>query len=135
MSRYEIIAGMMEDPLNLACVMREMLRIERKNNGLKILPPPIKHSEVRYLYPTFREFLRMKRFSSVQDPETLDCLAEVFSTGDSIWYFSLPDGSEVGPFDSFKSAKQNGEQIFADSGYKILYKSPWEDKDCTMFPL
>lgn len=135
MSRYGIIAGMLEDPQNLACVMREMLRIERKCKGLKLLPPPIKHSEIRYLYPTFREFLKMKKFSTVKDPETLDCLGEIFSTGDSIWYFSFPDGTEIGPFDSLKAAKSSGEQLLQESGYLILDKPPWEDEDCANYPL
>jgi|13_taG_2_1085334.scaffolds.fasta_scaffold03871_7 hypothetical protein len=136
MSRYETIAGMLEDPLNLACVMREILRREKKSGGsIKILPPPIKHSESRLFYPTFREFLRIKRFSSVSDPESLDILVEVFSTGESIWYFSLSDGSEVGPFGSCSSAQKEVERMFINSGYLFLEKPPWQDKDCSSFPL
>lgn len=135
MSRYEIIAGMLEDPVNLACVLREIHRREKKAGGtIKLLPPPIKHSDARFLYPTFREYLRIKKVSSVSNPETLDCLGEIFSTGDSIWYFSLPDGSEVGPFDSFAKAKDNLELLFSHSGYFILDKVPWEDSDCTSYP-
>ena len=136
MSRYENIAGMLEDPRNLACVLREIYRREKKNGGsLKIMPPPIKHTETRFLYPTFREFLRMKKFSQVRDPETIDILAEVFSTGDSVWYFSLADGSEIGPVDSYKSAKKNGETLFLQNGYIILEQPPWEDEDCKQFPV
>lgn len=135
MSRYEIIAGMLEDPVNLACVLREIHRREKKSGGtIKLLPPPIKHSDARFLYPTFREYLRIKKVSSVSNPETLDCLGEIFSTGDSIWYFSLPDGSEVGPFDSFPKAKDNLELLFSNSGYFILDKVPWEDSDCASYP-
>lgn len=134
MSRYEIIAGMMEDPLNLACVMREMLRIERKTGGLKLVPPPITvHNRV--FYPTFREFLRMKKSTNTLNPETLDYMAEIFSTGDGIYYISLPDGSEIGPFDSLKRCHKEVRSLLEPNGFKFLDKPPWEDQDCSRFPL
>lgn len=135
MSRYENIAGMLEDIKNLACVLREVSRIEKMMGGLKILPPPIRHSESRYIYPTFKEFLRIKRFSNISNPESLDYLSEIFSTGDSVWYFTVPDGSEVGPFGSSSEAEKQLKEIMANEGYRFLDAVPWTDKDCAMFPL
>lgn len=136
MSRYEIISGMMEDPVNLACVMREILRIEKRSGGvIKILPPPIEVSDNRFLYPSFREFLRMKKVSNKMNPESLDYLADIFTTGNGIWYICLSDGSEIGPFDNLKKAKDEVTRLFTNSGFRCLERSPWDEEDSKNYPL
>ncbi len=134
MSRYQIIVGMLEDPLNLACVLREIMRLQL-NAEIKILPPPIVTSSGRHIYPTFREFLRIKKFSTVKNFEHIDYLIDVFSTGDGIWYIAQQDGTEIGPFDSLNKAKGETVRLMQEEGYVVLEKCPWDDSDSLKYPI
>ena len=134
MSRYAIIVGMLEDPLNLACAMRELMRLEREKGGLKLVPPPISISG-RVFYPTFRDFLKIKKVSESLNPESIDFLAEIFSTGDGVWYITIPDGSEIGPFDSLKRCHVEVRNLLEPEGFIFLDKNPWGDKDTSSYPL
>ena len=134
MSRYQIIVGMLEDPLNLACVLREIMRLQM-NAEIKILPPPIVTTNGRHIYPTFRGFLRIKKFSTVKNFESIDYLIDIFSTGDGIWYIAQQDATEIGPFDSLIKAKEEMVRLMTEEGYTVLEKCPWDDKDSFSYPI
>lgn len=130
-SRYKIIVGVLDDPLNLACVLRELRRRE-KVSSIKILPPSINVGE-KVMFPTFREYLRMKRIQPT-NPYEIDYEAELFETNEG-WFITMSDGNEVGPFDSLKQAKSEVCSIYSTMGYVILSKDPWDDEDTSTFPL
>jgi len=134
MSRYAIIVGMLEDPLNLACAMRELIRRERQKGGIKLVPPPISILG-RVFYLTFRDFLKLKYLSESLNPDSFDFLAEIFSTGDGVWYITISDGSEIGPFDSLKSCHVEVRNLLEPDGFIFLDKNPWEDKDISSYPI
>ena len=125
---------MLEDPLNLACVMRELRRRERVGT-IKILPPPLGLREGRWIYPTFREYLRMKIADQIKNPEQVDYEAEVFPAESDNYYILFRDGNEVGPFDSLRSAEKELHNLFKSFGNVVLLEPPWDSEDTSTYLL
>lgn len=131
-NRYTTIATMLSDPYNLACVLREVARLE-KLKETRIVPPPLYFNDGdRVVFPTFREFLRMKTIT-YDNPEQLDYILEIFYVGNNEWFLSTQDNNEIGPFTSRTDAINEAYRLLGD--FKILERNPWTDDDLKDFPL
>jgi len=130
--RYTTIATMLKDTNNLACVLRELSRLE-KLNQVKIVPPPLFFDDGnKVIFPTFREYLRMKTLTCT-NPQEIDYLMEIYFVGNDCWFICAPDGTEIGPFDSRKKCIKEVYTLLHD--YKVLEQHPWSEEDLKKFVL
>lgn len=113
--RYRLVAAMLEDPLNLVCVFRELKR-RRLPKG--------------YLTPAVLSKSGVWGFAEVQKcyaeyPVEEDLLYALLNDGKGYFVIS-PDESEVGPFDTFDQAVAQAVAIAEAEGYVVLTEIPWK---------
>lgn len=120
---------MLDDPLNLACAMRELQR----RSSVKIAGPVIPRGTDSLVYPTFRELLRRGIPTKYPTGAEVDSAAEIFYDGE-IWFISIQD-NEAGPYDSKARAIEETETLLRNDGWLVIEKHPWEDDDAESFPM
>lgn len=122
--RYQAILAMMDDPMNMACVLRELQR----RGEPKIVPPPLKR-ELGKWYPSLDWSMRnpQRWVNSIELSETP--FAQVFLTN-SGWRASItaPD-LEMGPYNTEDIATKELENFLKGEGYLLLTRSPWSEED------
>lgn len=126
--RYMTLVGILDDPLNMAILEREIRRRRARDSkwGQMLLPPPI-FIEGRLVYPTMRGYQK--------DPSSdEDCVLEITPV-DQDWYIFLDTGEEIGPLDSLGKAKQQAEMMLHYRGYQILPEAPWTKTEASRFPI
>lgn len=127
-SRYRAIVAMMDDPLNRACIDRELIR--RGKASQYLCPPVPKVGTDGCSFPTFRYVCR---FGWPAPRDTIDDQdAEVFTDG-SKWFATLTwEGDvEIGPFDTKAQGVAEVQKFFATQGFVVLSSVPWEQEDST----
>lgn len=126
--RYRAIVAMMDDPLNRACIDRELIR--RGKAAQYLCPPVPKVGTDGCSFPTFRYVCRFGWPAPRDTIEDQD--AEVFTDG-SQWFATLIwDGdTEIGPFDAKTQAISEVQKFFRDQGFTILTWIPWDQEDTT----
>lgn len=130
--RYTTIATMLKDPSNLACILRELARLE-KLKQTKIVPPPLFFDEGnKVIFPTFREYLRMKTLTCT-NPQEIDYLMEIYYVGNDSWFICTPEGTEIGPFESRTKCIKEVYILLED--YLKLEEHPWTEEDLKKFVL
>ena len=124
-SRYSTVVAMMDDPLNRACIDRELAR---RGKSLQYLCPPVQKSSGGCTFPTFRYVCRngVPKSGDVID----DADAEVFTDGAS-WFATLvyEAGTEIGPFETERAAIEEVKNFFVDAGFTVLSDVPWSQDD------
>ena len=124
-SRYNTIVAMMDDPLNRACIDRE---IARRGKALQYLCPPVAKSSGGCTFPTFRYVCRygVPKSGDVIDDQD----AEVFTDGTS-WFATLTyeGDAEIGPFGTKAISISEVQSFFIGAGFTILPSVPWEQED------
>lgn len=124
---------MLDDPLNLACIIRELHRRKRLDQ-IKVLPPPMYFdNNTRVVYPTFKEVLKLKTMKPNILPQDIDYLAEAYDVGQNCWYIALADGTEVGPFTDLTRVLIEVPLILHD--YIPINEIPWDINDLTNYPV
>lgn len=134
-SRYAAVASLLEDPLNLSCILREYRR--RKLGDVKILPPPLKREGGGWVFPTLREAMRNSwdETTKVGARTQIDSMFEVYFDGQDWYVHSVEAESEIGPFSSEHTALTETRSLAAAEGYLVLDKQPWTAEDLTAWPL
>lgn len=131
-SRYRVIAALMDDPQNRACIDRELLR---RGAGQQYLCPPVPNLGTGgFTFPTFRYVCRngFPTASGVID----DNDAEVFTDGQA-WFATLTweGGSEIGPFETKVRAVMEVQRFFESQNFVVLKNSLWDTDDVDEWPL
>ena len=130
--RYTAIVAMLDDPLNRVCVERELARRVGAEWPRGFIPPPIRKSDGGLLFVTMREFQRYAAPTARKDE--VDPLLDLFQ-GSEGWFIVQNDLSEIGPFDSLRSAKHQAEFILQKNGYTLLSQAPWGESEVRAYPL
>ena len=122
--RYRLVAAMMEDPLNMACVLRELERLHTKSVGL------LWYANSPYLTPVVRSRSGVWGFSRVQDcfydfPEEEQLLYAIMNDGKG-YFIITPDEGELGPFDTFDVAVEQAKTLAQNEGFIVLDEIPWQ---------
>ena len=129
-SRYRSIAALLEGEVNMVAVLRELAR--RRAESQRITLPMLELPDGKGYYMTLRWFL-----SGATDPDRAtrsDILAEVWSDSPQRWFITLPDGSEVGPFNTRERAYLEARLFVEDAGWRVLESPPWDEDDVRDFP-
>lgn len=138
-SRYRVVVGMLDDPLNRAAITRELLR----RGKLPMVPPPVrvKHPGGQrtsgWVFPTLREAMRgLPSQINSRDLPNIDGEVTVY-TDDNHWFVILhnEDGAELGPFDNSRMALDEARKWMEAVGYTLLDSLPWDDEDLSNFPV
>jgi hypothetical protein len=131
--RYATLVAILDDPLNRACIERELVRRRAPKEHKGLLPPPIPRVGGGLVYPTMREFQRTPH-QEAPAGEEIDCVADLFQ-GTEGWFVVLDDGTEVGPFDTMGVARKQAENLLQKQGYTLLGESPWGQTEATTYPI
>ncbi len=120
-SRYEVIASLLDDPINFAIAQREVVR-----RRASLVTPPIPKSNGEG-----SSFFRVQDwpFSSGSEP---DSMAEVFQVPEG-WVVLISD-NELGPFPSQKVAINEAKVSLAQQGHVVLDELPWGQEETKKFP-
>lgn len=118
---------MMDDPLNRACIDRE---IARRGKSFQYLCPPAPRLDGGSVFPTFRYVSRMGMPSPSDTVDDAD--AEIFTDGSS-WFATLvyDGGTEFGPFLSKSVAIAEVQKYFVSQGFVLLTEVPWDFEDAS----
>jgi len=116
--RARIIQAMLEDPLNLACFLREYA--VRNFQQVRILGPATDTRQGMIIFPCFRDILLLNK-----PPEDWAREFEIYELGPG-WYITrTSDQLETGPFPTLQVAKAQAKLLAEDGGYLVLEKIPW----------
>lgn len=128
-TRYQAIMGMMDDPQNVACILREYLR--RDMGNLKLLPPHIPKEEGGWVFPTMRSAMRdvLPTKVPIGGAEALDLVYDIFQGSEGWIVFSLYEDAEFGPFDTPVEALREAKELAARDGWQLLTALPWDNED------
>jgi hypothetical protein len=133
-ARYQALVALLDDPVNRACVQRELLRRDR-NGGFRPLLPPIPREGGGWVWPTFRESLRKSRPAEYPREAVVDSAFEVYTDGEGWFGHSHAGDLEVGPFDSDSAAVAEVRNLALEQGYVLLAQLPWEEEDTDTWPI
>ncbi len=129
--RYATIVAILDDPLNRACVERELARRAATH---KLIPPPIRKTGGGLLYVPMRLFQR-KVLREIKDSVDTPYLFDLFQ-GTEGWFVQRgEDAMEFGPFDTLHTAKKEAESLLQGMGYKVLDTPPWGQAEVDSYPL
>lgn len=129
MERYRIIAGMMKDPRNIACALRELRRIPPK------ILPPSRPQGSGWVFPTLEFAQERGLLDRYEDRHVVDSVYRVYGQGESWHVLKVLDDVEVGPFDSCDLAYKAAEDLLFADGYIQLEELPWDDEDRKRYPV
>jgi hypothetical protein len=118
-NRYELVEGMLKDPLTMLCVSRYIHR----NTGPKAIPPPVTMKD-------FALFLTPEGFFLSEEGTGLKSLAdEVLARvyrEDTDWWVELKSGERIGPLSSKQEAIEDAKSLLRDElGLVVVDKVPW----------
>jgi len=121
--RYDVIEALMEDPLNLACVLR-VLRLggsEVRGVGATLVGPSRMFDGV-LIFPTLLGLEAVRNANPV-----VDRVIEIFELGPG-WYMNdVEKEEEYGPLESLDAAVKAAEDLLRKRGVTILSEVPWEN--------
>jgi hypothetical protein len=118
--RYDVIEALMEDPLNLACVLR-ILRLGGSEGTVgATLVGPSRMFDGILIFPTFLSLVE------AQTARDADRVIEIFELGPG-WYMNdVEKEEEYGPLESLDAAVKAAEELLLKKGITILSEVPWE---------
>ena len=130
--RYKSIVAIMDDPVNLACILREFKRRSLSDSPSSLLVPPVPLKGGGWIYPTFEEALRKPRPKIYPSKDGVEVAMLVFEDGTG--WFIFDGENEVGPFDTEGLALSQAELLAKENNWVLLEKLPWEDGDEKTWP-
>ena len=136
-SRYATLVAILDDPLNLACVERELARRREKGSFDKgLLPPPTpREGGGGLVYLSMEEYQRNPKTLIKNGEEAYtEYLLDVFEGTDG-WLVIRDDLSEIGPFPTLKEAQKEAENLLKSEGYRVLNAFPWGALEAASYPL
>lgn len=131
--RYKAVVALLDDPVNFACVVREMNRRTRDKISPNMVCPPVPKGN-GCVYPTLREALRFGLPEKYEANDQSDSVAEIFWDTEDFFVLIRGMEEEIGPFDSLANAKKETERILELNDYTLLPKVPWDEEDLEAFP-
>lgn len=140
-ARYDTVVAMLDDDANFACVIRELFRRGELGSPRQLVLPPEEGVSGNICFMSFRWHLQ--GIGDVEEAERSDILAEVWKEEPSTpatyskspWWITLQDGSEVGPFAEKDDASSEARRLLIRSGWRLMDRSPWDDKDQDAWPI
>jgi hypothetical protein len=118
-SRYELVEGMLKDPLTMLCVSRYIHR----NSGPKAVPPPVIMKDYA-LFLTPEGFFLSEEGTGLKSLHD-EVLARVYLQ-DSEWWVELKSGERVGPLASKQEAIDDAKSLLKEElGLTVVEKLPW----------
>lgn len=129
MERYRVISGMMRDPMNVACVLRELKRVSKR-----ILPPP-RPQGTGWAFLTLEFAFEMGLLDRYEDRHVLDSVYRVYGHDESWHVLKVYDDIEVGPFDSCNLALTAAYDLALADGYTVLKDAPWSREVLDRYPI
>jgi len=130
--RYNTIIALLEDPLSMACVVREFER--QSIDQMRFLPPPIPRDGGGWVFPAFEVAVKKPLPPSLKAGEQLEFVFEVKTDG-TRWIVMTDDGSEIGPFWEGEVALKEAKNFAMEEGFILLSRMPWDNSDILRFPL
>jgi hypothetical protein len=135
--RYATLVAILDDPLNRACIERELARRQKVRSSTKgLLPPPTpREGGAGAVYLSMEEYLNNpKTIIKNGDEANLHYLLDVFE-GTEGWLIIREDLSEVGPFPTLPEAQKEAETLLQSEGYELLTEFPWAQTEVEAYPL
>lgn len=130
--KYKFVVAIMDDPIYRSIIERE---IRRQKNRSKVLPPPVLKESGGYVFPTMRQWQETPYTKAKPTAiELWDQVADIFTDGE-VWFISLQDGTEVGPFPTAKFALQEAISLLTSAGWTFLAETPWGEEESAAYPL
>lgn len=129
--RYRVLSDMLDDPKNLAIVLRELARRDHSGQML-VTPPIIKDGTVTIKTP--------ESYVSVHTEfEFFEPLCVITMSPDNTWWaqFNRVDvcaESSIGPFDSKKEALEETRRYLSSMNCLFLDEVPWDEDDLKEYP-
>ena len=135
--RYATLVAILDDPLNRACIEREIARRQKVAPSTKgLLPPPTpRKGGGGVVYLSMDEYLNNpKTMIGPGDEANLHYLLDVFEGAEG-WLIIREDLSEIGPFPSLSEAQQEARNLLQGEGYELLSEFPWAEEEANAYPL
>ena len=135
--RYAALVAILDDPLNRACIERELVRRQEKAPSHRgFLPPPIpREGDGGVVYLSMEEYQRTPRTLLKNGEEAhTEYLLDVFE-GTEGWLIIREDLSEIGPLPTLDEAQKEAHHLLESQGYQILAAHPWVASDTKTYPL
>jgi hypothetical protein len=124
-NRYLAIFGLMDDPLNLLCFVREF---HRRKLG-KFLLPPVPRPEGGWALISLKESFKLSGSCTLPLNFSGEVYYQVWSSG-SQWFVLNPrNEEEVGPFDSAQVALKEAQSLAVAEGLTQINSWPWDQDD------
>lgn len=126
--RYNAIRALLDDPLNVACFLREYQR--RGMGKSKLLPPPVPRKEGGWIFPTMRMLMSEVMPLKFDKTADVDSVYEVYSPGEDGWYvYCTHSDNEIGPFETPQTALSEARAQATRDGWVLLGGPPWDGSD------
>jgi hypothetical protein len=130
-NRYLALSGLMDDPLNLLCFVREF---QRRKLGKFLLPPVPRHEGGWALIPLKEGFRFYKGF--VLPPNFGgDTYYQIWSDGKNWFVLNPRTEEEIGPFDSGTIAIKEAQSLAQAEGLTLVQSWPWDQDDVEDFKI
>jgi hypothetical protein len=120
-TRYEVIASLLDDPINFAIAQREVVR-----RRTSLVTPPIPK-----LDGSGSIFVRVQDWPFTVGSEP-DNMAEIFQVTEG-WMVLISD-DELGPYTSQKVAITEAKLALNQQGHLVLEELPWGQEETKKFP-
>jgi hypothetical protein len=131
-NRYKAIVALLDDPMNMACVIREVLR--QQMGQIRLLPPPIPREGGGWVFPTFSRAIKAPLPPILKPDQKVEFEFEIKTDG-TRWVILTREGSEIGPFGEKEDALNEAHAFAMSDGFILLKKMPWDNTDVLDFPM
>lgn len=129
--RYDALVGIMDDPLNLLCFIREF---QRRKVG-KFLLPPVPRSEGGWVLIPLKEAFKFSKGIVLPKKYTGDVYYQIWNDGSNWFALNPRTEEEVGPFDSSSVALKEAIDLASSEGLTVLPSWPWDAEDLSNYPM
>ena len=128
-SRYRAITAILDDPLNMACVFRELHRRGQQ----KFLLPPQRKRGGGWVFQSFEFSKERVRPDLLPEDSQIDSLYEIHF--DQVNWFVTGGELEIGPFEAEEDALSQVILLARQEGLIFLDNMPWDNADLDEWPL
>ena len=129
--RYDAIVGIMDDPLNLLCFVREF---QRRKVG-KFLLPPVPRSEGGWALIPLKEAFKFSKGAMLPKKYSGDVYFQIWNDGSNWFVLNPRTDEEVGPFDSSTVALKEALDLASSEGLQVMTSWPWDAEDISNYPM
>lgn len=130
-NRYQAISGLMDDPLNLLCFVREF---QRRKPG-KYLLPPVPRPEGGWALIPLKESFKLYKGGVLPLNFSGDVYYQVWNDGNNWFVLNPRTEEEVGPFDSGPVAIKEAQSLAQAEGLTLIPNWPWDGDDVADFKM